>query len=277
MDIIENWFSERYSDYLQLSFRVRDQLISVKTDYQRIDVFDTYSFGRLLSIDGTVQLTDQDEYIYHEMITEVPYVYAKRKPQSALVIGGGDGGAALRLLKLGLKRIVNVEIDSQVVEVSRRFFPNLASSFDDPACHLVIGDGIKFVSETDEKFDLIVVDSTDPEGPAEGLFSANFYRSVKRVLSDGGIVVVQSGSPFYQPRALELASSGLREVFSNVKTYTAFIPTYPSGLWSFTMAGDEIMDAPLRSAQGRYFNSEVARGAFMLPEFVKQVIHKAER
>ncbi|AAT43198.1 polyamine aminopropyltransferase [Picrophilus oshimae] len=272
MRLIENWFSERYSDNLQLSFRVQDQLLSVKTDYQRIDLFNTYDFGKLLSIDGTVQLTEKDEYIYHEMITMVPY-YCTAKSDSALIIGGGDGGAAKRLIDLGIKRIVNVEIDQNVVEISRKYFPELADSFNNKNVELIIGDGIKYVKDTDESFDLIIIDSTDPVGPAEGLFNKSFYENARARLSDDGIIVTQSGSPYYQPEALKMATKGMLDVFSNVRTYIAFIPTYPSGLWSFTMASkSEIMQRKDNIIPGRYFNEDVLKGSFYLPEFVKNII-----
>lgn len=277
MKLIENWFSERYSDNLQLSFRIKDQLLSVKTDFQRIDLFDTYDFGKLLTIDGTVQLTDWDEFVYHEMITMVPYYHTKSKPESALIIGGGDGGAAKTLLSLGFKRIVNVEIDSQVVEVSRRFFPELSSAFADPAVELIIGDGIKYAKTSREKFDVVIIDSTDPVGPAEGLFNREFYESVKKLISDNGVVVTQSGSPFYQPNALKLAYSGMKEVFENVKVYTAFIPTYPSGFWSFTMASNfELTPRNDKVKPQKYFNSEVLEGSFRLPQFVRDLLEKAK-
>ncbi len=272
MRLIENWFSERYSDNLQLSFRVKDQLLSIKTDYQRIDLFDTYDFGKLLAIDGTVQLTERDEYIYHELITMVPYHLSEKIPENALIIGGGDGGAARRLLDLGLKNIVNVEIDGQVVEVSKKYFPELSSSFSDRRVKLVIDDGIKYMKKTEEKYDFVIIDSTDPEGPAEGLFSVDFYKNVKSVMNEHSIVVTQSGSPFYQPKALQLAYHGLKEVFKNVKIYTGFIPTYPSGFWSFTVASDADMVPRNVLKNGRYFNSDVLHGAFSLPEFVKKVI-----
>ena len=273
MRLIENWFSERYSENLQLSFRVMDQLLSVKTDFQRIDVFETYDFGKLLSIDGTVQLTEKDEFVYHEMITRVPYFMAARKPRSALIIGGGDGGAAKEFLKLGLEKITNVEIDSQVVEVSRKFFPSLASSFSDSRVTLIIGDGADFLNENRDKFDIIIVDSTDPVGPAEVLFHKEFYNSVKKALSKDGIIVTQSGSPFYQPNGLKLAYNGMKEVFSNVSVYTAFIPTYPSGFWSFTMGSDSTLS--IRGDEvnpGKYFNARVLEGAFRLPQFVYELI-----
>ncbi|WP_337860293.1 polyamine aminopropyltransferase [Ferroplasma sp.] len=272
MRLIENWFSERYSDNLQLSFRIKDQLLSIKTDYQRIDLFDTYDFGKLLSIDGTVQLTEKDEYVYHEMITMVPY-YFNSMPSNVLVIGGGDGGAARRLLDLGIKKITNVEIDGNVVEVSKKYFPDIASSFKSPDVKLIVGDGIKFIKESKEKFDRIIIDSTDPVGPAEGLFSGDFYKDIKSHLKDDGIVVTQSGSPSYQPSALAMANKGMSEVFKNVKTYLAFIPTYPSGLWSFTMASPSEMklrDGPVKN--GKYFNSDVLAGSFYLPEFVKNIL-----
>ncbi len=271
--LIENWFSERYSDNLQLSFRVMDQLLSVKTDYQRIDVFETYDFGKLLAIDGTVQLTEKDEFVYHEMITMVPYYLASRKPRSALVIGGGDGGTAGQLLKIGIQDIVNVEIDTQVVEVSKKYFPNLYRSLTDSMVKLLIEDGVKYIQKTDRKFDLVIIDSTDPVGPAEGLFMKDFYAAIKRVLTDNGIVVTQSGSPFYQPKALQMAFSGMKEVFPFVSTYTAFIPTYPSGFWSFTMASAYETKGRLEEiSTGKYFNADILRGAFKLPEFVRELI-----
>ena len=273
MKLIENWFSEMYSENLELSFRVRDQLLSVKTDYQRIDVFDTYDFGKLLAIDGTVQLTERDEFVYHEMITMMPYYSSKIVPKSALIIGGGDGGAAGALLSLGLKKIVNVEIDKQVVEVSKKFFPSLYKSFKNTKVTLEIDDGVKYISSVKEKFDLIVIDSTDPVGPAEGLFEQNFYSKVKSVLSPNGIVVTQSGSPFYQPKALKMAYQGLSATFKYARPYCAFIPTYPSGFWSFTMASDvPFVNSSKNVKPGKYFNQDVYIGALKLPQFVKNLI-----
>lgn len=262
-----------YSENLELSFRVRDQLLSVKTDYQRIDVFDTYDFGKLLAIDGTVQLTERDEFVYHEMITMMPYYSSKIVPKSALIIGGGDGGAAGALLSLGLKKIVNVEIDKQVVEVSKKFFPSLYKSFKNTKVTLEIDDGVKYISSAKEKFDLIVIDSTDPVGPAEGLFEQNFYSKVKSVLSPNGIVVTQSGSPFYQPKALKMAYQGLSATFKYARPYCAFIPTYPSGFWSFTMASDvPFVNSSKNVKPGKYFNQDVYTGALKLPQFVKNLI-----
>ncbi len=272
MRLIENWFSERYSDNLQLSFRIKDQLLSIKTDYQRIDLFETYDFGKLLSIDGTVQLTEKDEYIYHEMITMVPY-YFNSKPAKVLIIGGGDGGAARRLVDLKVKDIVNVEIDSNVVEVSKKYFPSISSSFKENNVKLIIGDGIKYIKDTHEKFDRIIIDSTDPVGPAEGLFSGEFYSNIKSHLTSDGIVVTQSGSPYYQPTALSMAHKGMADIFNDVKTYCAFIPTYPSGLWSFTMASqEELKKRDENPVNGKYFNNDILTGSFYLPEFVKKIL-----
>ncbi len=270
--LIENWFSERYSDNLQLSFRVKDQLLSVRTDFQRIDLFDTYDFGKLLAIDGTVQLTEKDEYIYHEMITMLPFHAFSLKKDSALVIGGGDGGTATSLLKLGYRKVTNVEIDSQVVEVSKQYFPEIGKVFSDKRCKLLVDDGIKFVKTTKEKYDFIVVDSTDPEGPAVGLFSPEFYSSIHKALARGGVAVTQSGSPLYQPKALKLATSGMKKAFKHVYTYCCFIPTYPSGFWSFTMGSDSELNVAKKVKKGKYFNSEVLEGSLKLPQFVRDLI-----
>jgi spermidine synthase len=271
--LIENWFSERYSDNLQLSFRVKDQLMSVKTDYQRIDVFDTYDYGKLLAIDGTVQMCEYDEFVYHEMITLVPLHFTREQPKKALIIGGGDGGVAGQLNKAGVNDITNVEIDSQVVQVCERFFPGLTSIFRKPGVKLLIKDGIKYLRETREKFDIIMVDSTDPEGPAEGLFSKKFYEDARNKLNEGGVFVTQSGSPYYQPKAIKMAFEGLSSVFKHVRPYTAFIPTYPSGFWSFTIAYDSDVDEPETTPfSGKYFNNDILRGCFLLPQFVKDLI-----
>jgi spermidine synthase len=270
--LIENWFSERYSDNLQLSFRVKDQLLSVRTDFQRIDLFETYDFGKLLTIDGTVQLTEYDEHIYHEMITMLPFYAFGIKPESALVIGGGDGGTATSLLSLGFKKVTNVEIDSQVVEVSKKFFPNLSAAFKDSRCNLIIDDGIKYAKNSRNKFDFVLVDSTDPEGPAEGLFSEDFYHSIHSALKEGGVAVTQSGSPLYQPKAIKLANSGMKKAFKNVYTYCCFIPTYPSGFWSFTMGSDSDLNFRKDVPHGKYFNAEVLHGALQLPQFVRELI-----
>ena len=176
-------------------------------------------------------------------------------------------------LKLGVKKIVNVEIDGQVVEVSRKFFPELYSSFSNPSVELLIDDGIKFMKKNKGTFDLIVVDSTDPVGPAEGLFNIDFYKDAKGALKDDGLIVTQSGSPFYQPKGLSLAASGMKSVFKNIKVYTAFIPTYPSGFWSFTMGSDaEIKPYFHNVSPGKYFNKGILDGASLLPEFVKELI-----
>ncbi len=273
MRLIENWFSERYSDNLQLSFRIKDQLMSVKTDYQRIDVFDTYDYGKLLAIDGTVQMCEYDEFVYHEMITLVPLHFAGKRAKKALIIGGGDGGAATQLSKAGVGNIINVEIDSHVVQVCERFFPELTGTFHKQGVKLLIQDGIKYLRETQEKFDVIIVDSTDPEGPAEGLFGKSFYSDARKKLNEGGVFVTQSGSPYYQPKATKMAYDGLKSVFKHVRPYTAFIPTYPSGFWSFTLAYDSDIQEPVEaSITGKYFNSDVLRGCFLLPQFVKDLI-----
>ena len=159
------------------------------------------------------------------------------------------------------------------MEVCKKHFPDLYGSFEDKRVDLRIEDGVKYIKTTKEKFDLVIIDSTDPVGPAEGLFMEDFYKAIKNVLSNDGIVVTQSGSPFYQPKALQMAHSGMKKVFTTVRPYTAFIPTYPSGFWSFTMGLDYVPE--LRGsdvASGKYFNRDVLDGTFKLPQFVKDLL-----
>ncbi len=266
---MENWFCEMHTPNVKLCFRVKEELAHVKSRYQDIHLYDTYEYGKMLVIDGTVQLTERDEYIYHEMIVHVPML-THPNPQKILIIGGGDGGAAREALKHNPMRVDVVDIDEEVVRICRKHLPQIAKSYDDPRVHLHIQDGVKFIREN-KNYDVIIVDSTDPVGPAEALFREEFYQKLKKSLNPNGVISQQCGTPIYHPEEVCNAYKILRKVFRFVKIYLAFIPTYPSGMWSFIIASDEPIirrrDAKFKT---RYYNDSLYNAVMILPDFVKE-------
>jgi spermidine synthase len=280
------WFTERDKN-LALSFRhTGKQLYREQSPYQLVEVYDTYHWGKTLTLDRLVMTTEKDEFIYHEMITHVG-VFSHPGVRRALVVGGGDGGAVRELLRHpGIEEVVMVEIDEKVVEASRLHLPAIAEAFDHPRLDLRIADGIDYVRQAaDASFDLVVVDSTDPVGPGEGLFTEAFYADVHRILRDGGIQVTQSEGPHYAPKVMTEVYACFRRVFGpdNVHAYLAHIPTYPTGMWSFSWSvkggghPHEGLDAgavdAFAEAQGlRYYNAEIHRAAFALPTFTRRLV-----
>ena len=267
-------FVENHSKDVGLVFKVRKVLYHSKSRYQDILVFESEGVGRVLVLDGCVMTTSVDEFIYHEMLAHVP-LFSHPNPENVLVVGGGDGGTLREVFKHHrVKRGVLVEIDDQVVEVAKRFFPELACSFDDPRCSLEFCDGVEYLKNVKEKFQVILVDSTDPVGPAENLFSLEFFQSVYNALSEDGIFVTQCETPFYFRDFIKDVISHLKSIFPKVALYTAYVPFYPSGMWCFAAASkgpdprEPIFDGSLDT---RYYNREVHRASFALPNFLKEL------
>ena len=234
--MLEDWFVEKENKELTFGYALTKKLYTGMSEYQKIDVFETKAYGRMLAIDDVVMLTDTDEFVYHEMISHVPVCY-HHQPESVLVIGGGDGGTVRELIKYQeIKEIVLCEIDQLVIDVSKKFFPKLASSLSHPKVDVKVADGIKYISQCVNKFDIIIVDSTDPIGPGEVLFTSEFYKSVRRALKPRGHMVLQSESPWYSKDILSKIYSNVAQAFPVLKPYVGSVPTYPRGLWSWTMA-----------------------------------------
>ncbi|HNW87369.1 MAG TPA: polyamine aminopropyltransferase [Candidatus Limiplasma sp.] len=280
------WYSEYHSPNVRFSIRVTQQLHHEHSDYQTVSVYDSPEFGRFLTLDGVLMLTERDEFIYHEMIVHVPMA-VNPDIRDVLVIGAGDGGVARELGKYpGIRHIDIAEIDRRVTEVCREYLPQTACGFDDPRVELHIEDGLKYVRHTRKTYDLIIVDSTDPSGPGEVLFTREFYGSCFGALNDRGILINQHESPFYatDAQAMQSAHKRILSVFPVSRVYQAHIPTYPSGHWLFgfsskglTPLGD--MD-PLAwnrlGIQTRYYNTNLHCGAFYLPNYVEELLKRDE-
>ncbi len=283
---MELWFSEQHTPYVRLSIKVERQLYSGQSDYQRIDVFESREFGRFLILDGCMMLTEKDEFIYHEMITHVPMA-VNPNIRKILVIGAGDGGVVRELARYDtVEHIDMVEIDPLVVEVSRKYLPQTAGALDDPRVSIHYEDGLRYVRTRENEYDLIIVDSTDPFGPGEGLFTKEFYGNCYKALTEDGIMVNQCESPFYEEdaRASQRAHKRIVESFPISKVYQVHIPTYPSGHWLFGFASKKYH--PLRDfdpvawnmkgIKTRYYTTRLHVAAFALPAYVEEMLRDVE-
>ncbi len=280
------WFSEKHTPNVKFSIRVDRQLYSGQSDFQRIDVFESPEFGRILVLDGYLMLTEKDEFIYHEMIVHTPLAVHPHV-KNVLVIGAGDGGAVRELTRYPeIGRIDLAEIDGQVIEVCKKFLPQTSCKMDDPRVHIYVEDGLKFVRRHADEYDLIIVDSTDPFGPGEGLFTNEFYGNCYKALKEDGIMVNQHESTFYEQDALAMQRAHKRiiESFPFSRIYQAHIPTYPSGHWLFGFSTKKYhplkdLDEARWNARGlkcRYYTTTLHRGAFYLPAYVEEMLEDVE-
>ena len=280
------WFYEKHTKHVKFAIEIEEHLYHEVSEFQQIDIFDSFEFGRFLTLDGCMMLTEKDEFIYHEMIVHVP-MCAKLDAKKVLVIGGGDGGTARELLRYKtIERIDLVEIDEKVVESCKKFIPQTAGCLDDPRVQIFYEDGLKFVRHKVDEYDLIIVDSTDPFGPGEGLFTKEFYGNCFNALHADGVMVNQHENPFYPADAVAMQRAHARIVasFPIAKVYQAQIPTYPSGYWLFGFASKTIH--PIRDVdfdswlqlgiETKYYNPNLHRGSFALPSYVEKILRKVE-
>lgn len=272
------WFTEHQTPAVTIGLRVNAVLWREKTPYQELTVLDTEAYGRMLVLDGAIQTTSADEFVYHEMIAHVPLA-SHPHPKRVAVIGGGDGGVIREILKHPTVEEAHlVEIDERVVEIARRFFPEISSGLQDERAHIHFVDGIEWIRQ-EKGLDVVIVDSTDPVGPATGLFTPEFYATVAEALGPDGILVAQSESPFLEPDIVRRAFGGVRSAFPVAALYLAAVPTYPSGLWSFAFGAKSglpgILADPGRVISARYWTPEVHRAAFQLPKFVQDLLEDA--
>lgn len=283
---MELWFTEEHTKNVKFSIKVKKQLYSKKSYFQQIDVLDTYEFGRVLVLDGYIMLTEKDEYVYHEMVTHVPLA-VNPDVKNVLVIGAGDGGTLRELCRYdSIERIDMCEIDELVVEICKRYLPQTACCFNDPRLTLTIGDGLKYVRRKENEYDLIIVDSTDPFGPGEGLFTKEFYGNCFVALTDGGILINQHESTYYDSYVdmVKRTHKRISSAFPVAMVYQTHIPTYPSGQWLFGFASKNlhpVYDIKSERWNGlgiktKYYNTELHCGCFALPNDVKEVLGSCE-
>lgn len=278
----KEWFTEAFENNTAFSVRYTQKLYEAKSEFQKIEVYETPVMGRVLSLDGCFMVTEKDSFVYHEMITH-PTMAMVSDPQAALVIGGGDGGTITELIKYpSLKSITLCEIDGEVVSTCEKFFPEISSGLKDPRVKVVCLDGAAYVKEFKEEFDVILIDSTDPVGPGKALYEMDFYMSVKNALKKGGVATFQTESPMFMSDVFADTVKNLRSVFGQecASPYLAVIPSYPGGLWSFTSCspGAKDFSGPLGNLSEdlleslNYYSAQVHSAAFALPNFVRRLI-----
>lgn len=278
------WYSEFHAEDARFSIRYTKHLHSEKSPFQQIDFYDSETFGRFFTLDGLMMVTEKDEFAYHDMIVH-PAFAVNPDMQKVLIIGGGDGGTAREVARyLQVKHIDMVEIDERVVRLCQQFLPQTAAHLEkDTRIHLHFMDGLDFVKNAQEgAYDLILVDSTDPIGPGEGLFSFEFYRNCKRALTENGILINQHENPYYSDYAREMqrSHSKISQTFPIACVYEFHMPTYPSGHWLFGFASKKlhpIQDAKLEKwsqlgLNTRYYNTDLHTAVFALPTYVKELL-----
>lgn len=279
---MELWFKEKHTEDVRFALRIKEQLVSIQSEFQQIDVFDSYEFGRILVLDGLLMVTEQDEFIYHEMITHVPMAVNKNI-KKVLVIGAGDGGVIRELTRYNtIEKIDMVEIDKVVVDVCKKYLPQTSCCLEDKRVTIYYEDGLKYIRRIVNEYDLIIVDSTDPFGPGEALFTREFYGNCFKALKEDGILVNQHESPFYKKdrEAMQRAHKLIKSIFPISQVYQAHVPTYPSGHWLFGFASSKynaVLDVKAEewnslSIKTKYYNTDIHKGAFALPTYVKDLL-----
>jgi spermidine synthase len=288
----ERWIAETLFDELgfRMTFKVKKVLYEMHTEHQNLVLFEQPFFGKMLMLDGATQITKKDEFIYQEMMSHVP-LFAHGDARDVLIVGGGDCGIAEEVLKhKSVRRLTQVEIDPAVVEFAKEHFPEFTRPvFADKRFENVIDDGMKYVARTQRRFDAIIVDSTDPQGPGKVLFSHKFYAACKRCLSTGGVMVTQNGVPIFQPAELASSVAKFRKLFADGACYVAAIPTYIGGHMAMGWATDNrrLRQTPVKTIAARYrkagafstkyWTPEVQAAAFALPRFIADTVAKAAK
>ncbi|RAK18853.1 spermidine synthase [Anoxybacillus vitaminiphilus] len=269
----ELWLTEDERENLKISYRIKDIIFSDQSPFQHVMILDSYDFGRMLVLDGVIQTTSIDGHIYNEMISHVPLQFHP-SPKKVLIIGGGDCGAAREVAKYKeVEEIHMVEIDEMVVNVCKEHLTDVSGNLSDPRVKFMYTDGVAFIKEHANTYDVIIIDSSDPVGPAKELFSYEFYSNVYRALKDDGLMVCQSQSPIFHMDVLKQTHANINKLFPYSTIYTATVPTYPGGLWSFTIGSKiplSLSESKLMPTDTKYVNADVLKQCFQLPQFMKQ-------
>lgn len=280
------WFKNRYSPHTVLNIKIKKTLFKGVSDYQKIEILESHDFGRMLVLDGIINLTENDEFIYHEMMVHVP-LFSHLNPKNVLVIGGGDGGIVRELSKHPqIERIDLVEIDSMVVEKCKRFLPGVSVGFKEPRLTVYYDDGIQFVKNKENFYDVIIVDSPDPIGAGKRLFQKIFYNYCLRSLKEDGLLTAQSETPTFKQefQIMKSMQKKLHSIFPIVKIFTAYVPSYAPGIWCFVLCSKKY--DPLNNFQekrykrlnlkNRYYNADIHLASLALPNFIRKEFHNLQ-
>ena len=257
-------------------FLKKKDVYKKKSDYQEIEIIDNEHFGKVLLLDGLVQTTEKDEFFYHEMLIH-PALISHPSPGEVLIIGGGDGGGLKEVLRYSIKKAYLVEIDPSMIYVGKRFFPWLGPCLEDKRVELVNKDGQEFVQETEKKFDVVIIDISDPVGPSFALHQKDFYIKLKKCLKEEAVVVAQIGSPFFDLDSIAQKNKFFQEIFTNVYFYLGATPTYPGGSWCYAYLSERINPLKVRRdppPELKYFNLDIHHSAFVLPNFMRSALSR---
>jgi spermidine synthase len=274
---MELWFTEKQTEHFGITARIKRTLHTEQTPFQKLDMVETEQFGNMLILDGMVMTTQKDEFVYHEMVAHVP-LFTHPNPENVLVVGGGDGGVIREVLKHpSVKKATLVEIDGKVIECSKKYLPEIAGKLDDPRVEVKVDDGFMHIAKSENEYDVIMVDSTEPVGPAVNLFTKGFYAGIAKALKEDGIFVAQTDNPWFKADLIRNVYRDVREIFPITRLYTANIPTYPSGLWTFTIGSKKydplkVSDDRFHDIETKYYTKELHKACFVLPKFVADLL-----
>lgn len=270
---MELWFTEKQTESYGITAKIKQTLHTEQTEFQKLDMVETEEFGNMLILDGMVMTTKKDEFVYHEMVAHVP-LFTHPHPENILVVGGGDGGVIREVLKHpSVKKATLVEIDGKVIEYSKKYLPEIAGELDNPRVEVIVGDGFMHIAQAEQEYDVIMVDSTEPVGPAVNLFTKGFYAGISKALKEDGLFVAQTDNPWFKADLIREVQRDVKEIFPIVRLYTANVPTYPSGLWTFTIGSKKhdplaVEDNRFHDIETKYYTKELHKAAFVLPRFV---------
>ncbi|GIP50913.1 Spermidine synthase [compost metagenome] len=274
---MELWFTEKQTPVFGITAKIRETLVTEQTEFQDLAMLDTEEFGRMLVLDGMVMTTIRDEFVYHEMVAH-PALFTHPSPKRVLVVGGGDGGVIREVIKHPeVEQAVLVEIDGKVIEYSKKYLPEIAGELDNPRVDVQVADGYMHIIESKDQYDVIMVDSTEPVGPAAPLFERGFYQGIYEALKDDGIFVAQTDNPWFKADLIQKVNQDVKEIFPIVRVYGANIPTYPSGLWTFTMGSKvhdplQVDETKIPELDTKYYTPRIHKAAFVLPKFVEDLV-----